>query len=229
MDTSGYLATSTKKLTSALTAVKAILDNENATGKDVAGATEDLNKAVNALERKPDKAPLEKLLAKAGEYEEMKYTVATYDDLQSAMQDVRPVINDSEATQKEVDEAVADLQSAISNLKKCTKYVWRIRPYLYLEDDNHVGHDWSDAIYYGGNEVWGSFEVTKATGATIQITGKAVENDSIPDSGSGTLTLTLTDGNSASKTFYVRENRGRYSGYQAVWELSAECEIIGRE
>jgi hypothetical protein len=83
-------------------------------------------------------------------------------------------------------------------------------------------------VFYNGKQVYGSFEVTARRGSSITITGKAVENDKVPDVGSGRVYLTLKDGNGAKTTFYVRENRGRYAGNRAVWVLEVSCEIIAR-
>ena len=99
---------------------------------------------------------------------------------------------------------------------------------LTCTDKNHVGNDWRTKITYNGSSVYETFAVTASEGSSIVLTGQATENDNIPDTGSGTLQLTLRNGASASTTFYVRENRGRYSGYQATWVLKAHCEISER-
>ena len=222
------LSKSVPQLTNAVSAAKAVIEDPNATERDVQSAIATLDNAITKLEPKPDKTKLNNLIEQAEGFSGEKYTTVSYNALQDILKTVKSVQNEPEATQQNVDDAIATLQDAIGSLKKSTSCVWEISVSLWRSATNHVGNDWSSGIYYGGENVGRSFEVTKKEGATITVTGKAVENDNSPDSGSGSATLTLKDGNGTAITFYVRENRGRYAGNYAVWELEVSCKLLER-
>lgn len=45
---------------------------------------------------------------------------------------------------------------------------------------------------------------------------------------SGTIDIQLYDGSEASTQITVKENRGRYSGNKAKWEIKCSIELIER-
>lgn len=65
-----------------------------------------------------DTTELEKLVAQADNYTENDYTTSTYTTMKNALANAKVVLANSKATQEEVDNAVAELQSAIDSLKK---------------------------------------------------------------------------------------------------------------
>ena len=228
IDTSPYLAASVEPLTAAIANANAAINNANATLDDVNTAIQKIDTAIAGLELKPDKTALSDLINKANAFKEEKYTTVTYNVLKEAIPRAEKVNNNSEATQAEVTSAIAFLQEAVDGLVKSKKCVWRISTSLRKTATNHVGNDWSSGVYYKGDLMNGSFEVTAKEGSTIKITGKAVEHDNVPDVGSGSVSLVLRDGNEAETTFYVRENRGKYSGNRAVWVLVVSCVLVER-
>lgn len=81
--------------------------------------------------------------------------------------------------------------------------------------------------YYNNAKIDGE-TITVNHGSTISIYCKVVEDDNIPDVGSGYLSLRMEDGAENSMTISVYENRGRYSGNRAVWIVTATATIIER-
>lgn len=65
-----------------------------------------------------DTTELEKLVAQADNFNEDDYTTSTYTTMKNALANAKVVLANSKATQEEVDNAVAELQSAIDSLKK---------------------------------------------------------------------------------------------------------------
>lgn len=65
-----------------------------------------------------DTTELEKLIAQADNYNEDDYTTSTYTTMKNALANAKVVLANSKATQEEVDNAVAELQTAIDSLKK---------------------------------------------------------------------------------------------------------------
>lgn len=93
--------------------------------------------------------------------------------------------------------------------------------------NNHVGNEWSygatvnkKAIYEGQ-----TIEISTSPNGKITIVSMAEEDDSYPDYGSKTITVSVSNLKANSSTKYtanvtVVENRGRYSGNSAVWKFT---------
>lgn len=65
-----------------------------------------------------DTTELEKLVAQADNYNEDDYTTSTYTTMKNALASAKAVLANSKATQEEVNNAAAELQTAIDSLKK---------------------------------------------------------------------------------------------------------------
>ena len=150
-----------------------------------------------------------------------------YNALLKVIDSTTKVLNDNEATQEKVDTATASLQTAINELVKTTKGVYKIDIWFSRESNNHVGNSWYYGASYNNAEIDGE-TITVSHGSTISIYCKIVEDDNIPDVGSGYLSLRMEDGAENSLTISVYENRGRYSGNRAVWIVRATATLIER-
>ena len=65
---------------------------------------------------------------------------------------------------------------------------------------------------------------------TFQSIGVEIrENDKIDDVGTGTLAVAICDGGSGKTTVTVTETNGRYKGNTAVWEISCEVKLVGKQ
>lgn len=228
IDVSPYLPVTASALQEAIKNAEIITEDINAIETDVKQAILSINNAISGLELLPDKTRLETLLKKANNCSETKYTTASYSQLLVAIEKAQMIYDNGDTKQDEVDTASSVLSEAIDALVKSTKCVWRITVNLDMIDNNNIGDDWDWSIIYKGEEVNGTFEITAKEGKEITIKGKAVEEDNSPDRGSGSITLKLKDGNGKSKTFSVKENRGRYAGRKAKWELEVSCELLER-
>ena len=228
LDVTQYLSSTVTAFSDAIDAAKMVIDNEGATTKEVDEALISLREAKDGLSLKPDKTAFKALVDNAEGYSDEKYTTASYNVLQTALDTVRNVLEDEQATQNEVDQATSVLQEAVDGMVKSTKCVWNVSVRLTMLDNEGIGHEWTSSITYGGEEVYGNFEVVAAEGSNITIKGSATEEDKKPDRGSGSVSLKLTDGNSNATTFNVKENAGRNAGKKAVWELEVSCVFVER-
>ena len=113
--------------------------NESATQEEVDNATALLTEAMDNLEpvkrrtgKKLTKKELKKAIANAEKYTRVDYTEESWNDFQTALQAAYLVDNNTAATQKEVDDALQALQTAIKNLKKVQEEVKKddIRKYI---------------------------------------------------------------------------------------------------
>ena len=120
MDLSIYTDESRQVMEEAIAAAAEVLANENALQDEIDEALNNLNAAKDQLELKAvDKSELEKMIALADEYAGKigSYTPDSAEAFQAAYDAAKTVFADAEATQEEVDNAVAALQEAIDGLE----------------------------------------------------------------------------------------------------------------
>ncbi|MBS5113884.1 MAG: discoidin domain-containing protein, partial [Coprobacillus cateniformis] len=113
-----YIQDTVKELEKVLEDVKAIYENETATQKQVDEAVKDLNAAIKGLVKKADKSALEEAINKVQEVDKELYIEDTVKELEKVLKDVKAIYENENATQKQVDEAVKDLNAAIKGLVK---------------------------------------------------------------------------------------------------------------
>ena len=101
--------------------------------------------------KEADKKELKKAIANAEKYTRVDYTEESWNDFQTALQAAYLVDNNTAATQKEVDDALQALQTAIKNLKKVQEEVKKddIRKYIEkaqkLNKEDYTKESW-DAL-----------------------------------------------------------------------------------
>lgn len=93
--------------------------------------------------------------------------------------------------------------------------------------NNHVGNEWVFGCTVNKKELaeGHALTITTTPSGKINIVSTAEEEDSIPDIGSRTLTVSVSKLKAGKDTSYtsqvtVKENRGRYSGNTAVWKFT---------
>ncbi|MFA7215925.1 MAG: hypothetical protein WC187_07825 [Bacillota bacterium] len=121
LDEADYTAETWGVFASALEAAEAVMEDEEATQEEVDNALAELNSAVDALEEvvvEVDKSELEAAIAAAGELDEADYTEKSWSKLEKALAAAETVMEDEEATQEEVDNALAELNSAVDALEE---------------------------------------------------------------------------------------------------------------
>ncbi|MBS7426501.1 LPXTG cell wall anchor domain-containing protein, partial [Virgibacillus sp. 19R1-5] len=116
-DESNYTEESWKVLVGALEQAHKILNNEEATQNEVDAAVKSLMDAIKGLEEvKVDKSALEKAISKAKKKNKSDYTANSWKVFTQALKEAQDVIADKEVTQEEVDQALNNLEKAISDL-----------------------------------------------------------------------------------------------------------------
>lgn len=74
-----------------------------------------------------------------------------------------------------------------------------------------VGNEWVKSIEYNGQAIKDDDTITAPLNSSITIVGTVTENDSVPDTGNGSVQLSL-DGKEKTVEIYAIENRGKYAG-----------------
>ena len=116
-DISKYTPVSVTKFKLELANAKATLNNKEATQEEINEAYNKLIKAYLELRLIPDKSKLEDLINKAEAIDTSKYTKASVNKVNLHLANVKSVLKNEEATQKEVDEAAKGLEIALSSLE----------------------------------------------------------------------------------------------------------------
>ena len=98
---------------------------------------------------------------------------------------------------------------------------------IECESNDHVGNEWGFGCTVNKKTLdeGDSMDVEITSAGKITLVCKAVEDDSIPDVGTKTLTIPVSKLSAGQTKEYtvrvtVRENRGRYSGNTAVWNFN---------
>ncbi|PWM99062.1 MAG: hypothetical protein DBX37_05520 [Massilioclostridium sp.] len=111
-----YVETGKAEFTAALEAAQAVYQDGDAMQTEVNEAADNLLNTMLNLRYKADKSILEEVLAEANNIDANIYTEESYAVLQTAIAEANEVMANENATQEEVDTAVANLQTAIKGL-----------------------------------------------------------------------------------------------------------------
>ncbi|GEM_PF-5402705 len=124
IENDGYTEESWKYFQDKLNNAKEVLDNENATQDEVDKAYEDLQDAFLDLEKTKPENPVDKSLLEDlktnidnKELQPEDYTSKTWDGLEHALENAENVLNNDQASQEEVDQALKNLADAYTNLQ----------------------------------------------------------------------------------------------------------------
>lgn len=112
-----YTKESYKAVKSALKSAEKVLKDKNATQAQIDAALEALNAAVAALEALPDASALEKAVEEARKIKQKGHTQASFQKLQTAIKAAEKVLKNKNATQAQIDKALADLNAAVDGLE----------------------------------------------------------------------------------------------------------------
>ena len=98
---------------------------------------------------------------------------------------------------------------------------------LLLHNDS-VGDDWQQVFTCEGSPIGDRerWTVPLDTVKTVVIDATIIEDDKCPDTGSGSLSVDLTDGFTASTVIPVTENKGRYKDNTAEWKITCSVTLV---
>ena len=100
-----------------------------------------------------------------------------------------------------------------------------------LISNDCVGHDWTFTYTHNGKTIKSGYTITQSLEIfTFQSIGVEIrENDKIDDVATDSFAVAICDGGSGKTTVTVTETNGRYKGNTAVWEISCEVELVGKQ
>lgn len=109
-----------------------------------------------------------------------------------------------------------------------TNGVYEVSISASLLHNNSVGNDWQQVFTCEGSPVGNRerWTVPLDTVKTVVIDTTIREEDKWPDIGSGSLSVDLVDGFTTSTVFTVTENKGRYRGNTAEWEIACSVTLV---
>lgn len=111
-----------------------------------------------------------------------------------------------------------------------TKGVYEIEILELLITNNSVGDEWQLNYICNGETISSGkrwivpLDIIENTTIDINIT----EKDKFPDVGTDSLSVTLAEGFQTSTTIVITENRGKYCGNIAEWEITFVIKLVER-
>lgn len=118
LDKDAYTPKSLESFNVKLEEAKNASTNPNAIQEEVDNATKALLLAIDNLVKKADKSDLNTVIDTIKEMEKKDYTKEIYQVYQEALTRAKEILEDENATEKQVIEAIANLNKAIENLKR---------------------------------------------------------------------------------------------------------------
>ncbi len=227
IDLALYIPNSVNQLTDILIRANFTYNDKNCNQAETDDITEELQKTLSEMIPIPDKQQLENLLFSYDPGNEEKYSIASWEEFTPKYLQAKEVFNNLNATQAEVNQAYDDLSAAVSMLAPA-KGIFRVNIYADEIENNHVGNDWIFYEYINWQEInYEGYTAIYNNSATASI--KIIEQDQYPDVGTGVVTFYFIDGYETSFYVSVYENRGRYRGNRALFEVKVTVTQIGRE
>ena len=115
-DSTKYIPSTWTAFANALEAANTVLSNENATQEEVDSAYSTLLRAYLSLRLTPDKSLLEGLIKEVESIDLAMYTAKSAKAVEKALKEANKVLADDEATEKEINTALANLENAKNSL-----------------------------------------------------------------------------------------------------------------
>lgn len=97
--------------------------------------------------------------------------------------------------------------------------------------NDHVGHNWAFTYTYQDKPIESGFRIpfSLTLFTFLHIDVEVREKDIIDDVGIGRLDVPLFDGGSSKTEITVTETNGRYTGRTAVWKITCDVKMVGKE
>lgn len=94
-----------------------------------------------------------------------------------------------------------------------------------------VGNDWSFTYTHNGQVIKSGYTITQSLEIfTFQSIGVEIrEKDKIDDVGTGTLTVAICEVGWGNVEITVTENAGAFKGNTAVWEITCQVKLVGKQ
>ena len=112
-----------------------------------------------------------------------------------------------------------------------TQGIYKLTFHKRLISNDCVGRDWTFTYTHNGKIIKSGYTITQSLEIfTFQSIGVEIrENDKIDDVATDSFAVAICDGGSGKTTVTVTETNGRYKGNTAVWEISCEVKLVGKQ
>lgn len=183
-------------------------ENNNVTKAEIEAAIEELNAATEALVINVDKAALNKAISECGSLKQSDYTSASWSAFQAALNAAKAIAAKADATQQEVNNALADLNAKKNALQKAqVQTTVKVKKITLSADSKNIA---------AGKKVTVKAAVTPANAANKSVTWKSsntkwatVKNGVVTTKKAGagktvTITATAKDGSGVKGTIKIK-------------------------
>ena len=109
-----------------------------------------------------------------------------------------------------------------------THAIYRINISKKCVRNNSVGNDWYFEYWINGESFYSGYELVAPLDRKLEktIRVKITEDDSYPDTAMKEVGIPIRDGVSDTLTLTVKENKGRYAGNTATWEVTITVTLV---
>lgn len=227
IDLNLYTPNSLSYLRYAINRAKMVIDDNNSVEEDVNDSINKLDSGINSLIYKPDKTNLTNVINKANNINKNDYTTASYSALKKSIDDGYMILYDVNATKKDVDNIIKLIDDSIDSLAVVSIGEYKITYSIDMISNNHVGNEWGYEVSYNNSIISSGYIISGEADSSITISSSICEYDSVMDYGTSSVDLSLTPNFSITDKIIVTENRGRYYGNEAIFEINYYVELIG--
>lgn len=215
-----YLNTDWKQFDIALSNAERIIERESATEVEIKNTQTALTEAISRLVKKPDMTALQELYDQSEEIDQDLYAKDSLSRLNDAKILAWRVLYIEPVDQASVDRIATELNNALNSLKFKVTKKYRITCTAKMISNNHVGNQWSYYTTVNNHDFWKTYVIEEEVDTTIKAKATVCESDAVPDYGSTSFELVMTDGYSISVEVIVVENRGTYAGNRSKWQMT---------
>ena len=216
VEADAYTEDSFKALTDAIEAAKAVNADVDATQPEVDAAVEAINDAIAELKKVVNKEELESVIEKY--YNEAVYSAKYWAALQSALDTAEAVNADADATQPEVDAAVAAVKKAAAYMMAI--FSVKANPQVLESSETGEVEIKVNGTYLDENIWW---KLEKKDGTSYTVVGEAKQSEATDNESGVTFKITLPE--NEAETDAVYRILVSYSEPQPKWNWDPNSEL----
>jgi len=179
---------------------------------------------------KDKKEDLEILINTAVE-KEKEYTTKSYNKYLEALEEAKEANDSLFITYEILAEAEEKLKKAIKGLEIARIGVYKIEYDFSLISNNNVGEEWGKTVVHNGQIIENGYCLTREFNKNESFKCFIIEDDNISDIGVGEIRICFKNEKTTKEkiTITVRENRGKYSGSVAKWNVCLIATLVERK
>lgn len=154
------------------------------------------------------------------------FTTASYQSVIKKRNEATNLLKNPFATLTDIKNIKKEYSLNLQKLQKAKNCKYIITFETKLIFNQHVGNDWSFHFYFQNEEIKSGDVLQVSLSEPIVIKTLVIENDKIPDKSEKDFSI-FPHNSSNTTEIEIKENRGRYIGNKAKWDIV--CKLKQKE